>query len=57
MQYTNNKLIDNKNDRKLIEAIKTSGEHYPDIVNSFEKQLKTKRMISEKQFKVLLSLM
>lgn len=55
MKYTGDKRTDNKNARAMIQTIKDSGEYYSDIINSFEKQLKTKRTISEKQFNILVA--
>ena len=56
MEYLGDKLKDNKNARELISIIQGSGKHYPDIVDSFQKQLKTKRTISKRQFEILLEM-
>lgn len=56
MEYIGDKIKDNKNARELIAIIQGSGKRYPDIVDSFQKQLKTKRTISERQFNVLLEM-
>lgn len=53
--YTNDKRIDNKNARAMISLIEAQGGKCPDIVVSIKKQLKTKRTVSDKQFKILKS--
>lgn len=53
MEYLDDKLKDNKNARAMILLIEESKNRTPDIVLSIQKQLKSKRVISSKQFKIL----
>lgn len=48
-----NRLINNKNARKMIKMIEENSEEYPVIIESFKKQLNTQRTISEKQFDII----